>query len=64
MNICMCGAQAGYLHDRDCPRPLFKGSMADEQRWTKDFERNRRDHCTTDTWSPAQSIVRRVEGGS
>ncbi len=22
-NICMCGAQAGYMHASDCPFPLF-----------------------------------------
>jgi len=24
MNICLCGAEAGYPHDQDCPYPLYK----------------------------------------
>jgi hypothetical protein len=33
MNICLCGTQAGYPHDKLCPYPLYRGSEEQEQRW-------------------------------
>ena len=33
MNICWCGAMAGYLHSADCPYPLFRGSDAEIDKW-------------------------------
>lgn len=26
MNICLCGAQAGYFHKPDCPWPCYRGT--------------------------------------
>jgi hypothetical protein len=43
MNICMCGAQAGYPHNVNCPRPLYRGSAADEAKWLKVYEANKAD---------------------
>lgn len=36
MNICMCGTQAGYPHTQDCPRPLYRGSEADQEQWERE----------------------------
>lgn len=36
LNLCLCGAQDGYPHDTDCPRPLFRATTADAQRWRDD----------------------------
>ena len=33
MNICGCGASAGYPHKPECPRPLYRGSEADWNTW-------------------------------
>jgi len=37
MNICLCGAEAGYPHDECCPYPLYRGSshqvIAWEMKW-------------------------------
>lgn len=39
MQICLCGAQAGYAHDACCPYPLYRGSseqvVAWEMKWAK-----------------------------
>lgn len=42
INICMCGASAGYPHRRDCPYPLFRGTPGDEEQWLKDRNKRRR----------------------
>ena len=33
MNLCGCGASAGYPHKPECPRPLYRGSEADWNAW-------------------------------
>ena len=33
VNICYCGAQAGYPHRDECPYPLFRATPAEEDRW-------------------------------
>ena len=33
MNICMCGAQAGYLHDITCPYPLYHNGHQQTKEW-------------------------------
>ncbi len=37
MNICLCGAQAGYGHDPRCPYPMYRDdpqwSLAHEHSW-------------------------------
>lgn len=42
MCFCLCGAQAGYLHDKNCPYPLFsekiKGLAND---WKEKFNKNK-----------------------
>ena len=38
MNICMCGAEDGYPHADDCPRPLFRGSEEDQRRWRREHQ--------------------------
>jgi len=45
MNVCMCGAQAGFSHAGDCPYPLFRGGAASEQKWlaARDAIRERRE---------------------
>lgn len=40
--ICYCGAQAGYPHDAACPRPLYRASDADAERWQAEYEQRRR----------------------
>lgn len=42
MNICWCGAQAGYPHDEFCPYPLYRGSEKQEQDWQSKWEANRK----------------------
>jgi len=32
-NICMCGAQAGYMHAADCPFPLFVADPVRAETW-------------------------------
>jgi hypothetical protein len=32
----MCGAQAGYPHDAECPFPLFRGSAERRAEWEAD----------------------------
>ena len=41
MNICYCGAQAGYQHKDDCPFPLFRASSEVEEKWYRDQARLR-----------------------
>ncbi len=41
-NVCMCGAGAGYPHDVDCPRPLFRGSDAMQDAWRSERDANRK----------------------
>ena len=38
MNICGCGASAGYPHKPECPRPLYRGSDADWIAWQVELE--------------------------
>jgi hypothetical protein len=33
INICLCGAQSGYPHDIDCPRPLYRATVRQEKDW-------------------------------
>ncbi len=33
LNICMCGAQAGYPHDPLCPYPYYGGDVKKESAW-------------------------------
>lgn len=35
LNICYCGAQAGYAHDDDCPYPLFRAGDSEASRWER-----------------------------
>lgn len=41
VNICLCGAEAGYPHDRDCPRPLYLASDSAAEQWEKEYEAKR-----------------------
>ena len=36
MNVCYCGAMAGFPHADDCPYPLFRGTPAQENKWYND----------------------------
>lgn len=36
MNFCLCGAEAGYPHAADCPRPLYRCSDSQAARWHAD----------------------------
>lgn len=36
MNFCLCGAEAGYLHAADCPRPLYRCSESQQEKWERD----------------------------
>jgi hypothetical protein len=38
VNICLCGTQAGYPHDRLCPYPLFRGSEEQVRGWEEKFQ--------------------------
>lgn len=40
MNLCLCGAQASYPHHPACPRPLFRASERDEDRWWIEYRAN------------------------
>jgi len=42
MNICLCGAQAGYPHDEFCPFPLFRGTEKQERKWQAEWEAKRK----------------------
>ena len=44
MNICMCGTQAGYPHPASCPFPLFRGTDADVERWSREAAEVGRGH--------------------
>jgi len=35
INICACGAEPGYLHEAECPFPLYRGNIEDQNRWYK-----------------------------
>lgn len=41
MNICMCGQQDGFGHALDCPRPLYRGTEAQQEAWGRDRDANR-----------------------
>ena len=30
---CLCGAEAGYPHASDCPRPLYRAGGEQAERW-------------------------------
>lgn len=36
LNICQCGAQAGYPHKPDCPWPYFGAAPTICERWKRD----------------------------
>lgn len=38
MNICMCGAQDGYPHDRFCPYPLYKSTDEEYRHWSIQYQ--------------------------
>jgi len=38
VNICLCGAQAGYPHAEHCPRPLYRCTDAQADRWAREAE--------------------------
>jgi len=43
MNICLCGAGAGYPHKKHCPYPLYRSipeRPEREQLWRDAYERN------------------------
>jgi len=42
MNICLCGAEAGYPHDKDCPYPLYKATHEQYQVWIQARKARRR----------------------
>jgi len=33
MDLCMCGSQAGYPHDKLCPHPYYGGDIKQESAW-------------------------------
>jgi hypothetical protein len=35
--LCACGAQPGYPHRHDCPRPLFNPTDAQFEQWEKEW---------------------------
>ena len=35
VNICYCGTQASYPHEKWCPYPLYRGSEAQEEAWVR-----------------------------
>jgi hypothetical protein len=39
MNICLCGALAGYPHYESCPYPLYRGSERMMVDWHTEFEK-------------------------
>lgn len=41
LNICLCDAEAGYLHTPECPYPLYGGTMDECQRWYLAVENKR-----------------------
>ena len=41
MNICMCGTQAGYPHDQNCPWPYFGSNEQEQERWFLDYRLNK-----------------------
>jgi hypothetical protein len=41
MNLCLCGSEAGYPHDGDCPYPLFRATEAQERAWQYHRDRKR-----------------------
>ena len=42
MNICLCGAEASYPHEPDCPYPLYRATCEQEQLWMQAQEERRR----------------------
>ncbi len=42
MNLCMCGAHAGYPHTPSCPYPLYRGSLEMESGWRSEEANLRR----------------------
>lgn len=57
MNICQCGAQAGCLHERDCPWPLFTDDPERVARWMEGREAWRACWISAD----ADPLQRRVD---
>ncbi len=45
--ICHCGAQAGYLHARDCPYPLYTESALALESWQAGRDRIRATICAS-----------------
>lgn len=37
MQICLCGANAGYPHDEACPRPYYGWSGVEGTKWTREY---------------------------
>lgn len=48
LQVCLCGAQAGYPHFADCPRPLYQCSAEEEAKWCAEREAwlSRGEHST------------------
>lgn len=41
MNICMCGAEAGFQHDRLCPYPYYGRDEQAQAGWMAAYEGKR-----------------------
>lgn len=37
LNICMCGAQSGYLHADSCPFPYYGGDGQTMEKWYNEY---------------------------
>lgn len=57
MNICQCGAQAGFLHERDCPWPLFTDDPERVARWMEGREAWRACWISADADNPEYADV-------
>lgn len=42
INICACGAQAGYPHRKDCPYPYFGNDPDKLKKWIADQKSKKR----------------------
>lgn len=42
INICACGIQDGYPHDKDCPYPYFGKDPNELQKWIAAKKRNKK----------------------
>lgn len=53
LNICLCGSEAGYPHDKDCPSPYYGDNPQSIAFWKKAQKREKEKRIFLEKIRPA-----------